>query len=84
MHLLQQMNLSMADSDSDGELTPEEFFAFLEMDEGCCLPDEMKSDINAIMNNSDSDSSGTLSESELETFIDGLRILPRFHGRRRG
>ena len=61
--------LSMADSDSDGELTPEEFFAFLEMDEGCCLPDEMKSDINDIMNNSDSDSSGTLSESELETFI---------------
>ncbi|MGB0174276.1 MAG: hypothetical protein ACPF9S_04520, partial [Candidatus Poseidoniaceae archaeon] len=51
------------------ELTPEEFFAFLEMDEGCCLPDEMKSDINEIMNNSDSDSSGTLSESELETFI---------------
>jgi len=61
--------LSLADSDSDGELTPEEFFAFLEMDEGCCLPDEMKSDINDIMNNSDSDSSGTLSESELETFI---------------
>ena len=61
--------LSMADSDSDGELTPEEFFAFLEMDEGCCLPDEMKSDINDIMNNSDSDSSGTLSESELESFI---------------
>ncbi|MGB0448295.1 MAG: EF-hand domain-containing protein [Candidatus Poseidoniaceae archaeon] len=61
--------LSMADSDGDGELTPEEFFAFLEMDEGCCLPDEMKSDINDIMNNSDSDSSGTLSESELETFI---------------
>ena len=50
-------------------MTPEEFFAFLEMDEGCCLPDEMKSDINDIMNNSDSDSSGTLSESELETFI---------------
>jgi Ca2+-binding EF-hand superfamily protein len=61
--------LSMTDTDENSAMTPEEFFTFLESDEGCCLPQEMKDDINGLMNQSDADSSGDLDVNELEGFI---------------
>jgi Ca2+-binding EF-hand superfamily protein len=61
--------LSMTDTDENSAMTPEEFFTFLESDEGCCLPQEMKDDISELMNQNDADSSGDLDVNELEEFI---------------